>query len=68
LKLAAKKELFGENLNADKPALPRLYLDSKDMKNKFIDYLKEEITAAYSNNQKESPDFARIVNVKIGID
>jgi aldehyde dehydrogenase (NAD+) len=26
--------------------------------------MKEEVTAAYSNNPKESPDFARIINVK----
>jgi aldehyde dehydrogenase (NAD+) len=42
----------------------RLYLDSKDMKNKFIDYLKEEIIIAYGNEPEKSPDFARIVNVK----
>jgi aldehyde dehydrogenase (NAD+) len=34
------------------------------MKDKFIGYMKEEVTAAYSNNPKESPDFARIINVK----
>jgi hypothetical protein len=45
----------------------RLYLDSKDMKNKFIDYLKEEIIT-YGNEPEKSPDFARIVNVKNGID
>jgi hypothetical protein len=43
----------------------RLYLDSKDMKNKFIDYLKEEIIIAYGNEPENLPDFARIVNVKI---
>jgi hypothetical protein len=36
----------------DRLALLRLYLDSKDMKNKFIDYLKEEIIIAYGTNQK----------------
>jgi aldehyde dehydrogenase (NAD+) len=34
------------------------------MKNKFIDYLKEEIIIAYGNEPEKSPDFARIVNVK----
>jgi aldehyde dehydrogenase (NAD+) len=38
------------------------------MKNKFIDYLKEEIITAYGDEPEKSPDFARIVNVKIGID
>jgi FMN-dependent NADH-azoreductase len=47
----------------DRLALLRLYLDSKDMKNKFIDYLKEEIIIAYGRTRKIS-DFARIVNVK----
>jgi aldehyde dehydrogenase (NAD+) len=34
------------------------------MKNKFIDYLKEEIITAYGNEPEKS-DFARIVNVKL---
>jgi aldehyde dehydrogenase (NAD+) len=34
------------------------------MKNKFVSYLKEEITAAYGPNPEKSPDFARIVNSK----
>jgi aldehyde dehydrogenase (NAD+) len=51
LKLAAKKELFGKickcrtNLHCS-----RLYLDSKDMKNKFIDYLK--VMQHMATNQK----------------
>jgi hypothetical protein len=36
----------------DRLALLRLYLDSKDMKNKFIDYLKEEIIQHMETNQK----------------
>jgi aldehyde dehydrogenase (NAD+) len=44
----------------DKPCIaPDYILIQKDMKDKFIDYMKEEVTAAYSNNPKESPDFAR---------
>jgi hypothetical protein len=38
----------------DRLALLRLYLDSKDMKNKFIDYLKEEIITAYGNEPEKS--------------
>jgi hypothetical protein len=30
------------------------------MKDKFVNYLKEEITAAYGDYPAESPDFARI--------
>jgi hypothetical protein len=33
------------------------------MKNKFIDYLKEEIISIWKRTRK-IPDFARIVNVK----
>jgi hypothetical protein len=29
------------------------------MKDKFVNYLKEEITAAYGDYPAESPDFAR---------
>jgi hypothetical protein len=37
------------------------------MKDKFIGYMKEEVTAAYSNNPKESPDF-QLSMLKIGTD
>jgi FMN-dependent NADH-azoreductase len=57
------KELFGK-ICKYRDLHSRLYLDSKDMKNKFIDYLKEEIIIAYGNEPEKSPDFARIVNVK----
>jgi aldehyde dehydrogenase (NAD+) len=49
LKLAAKR-LFGKICKCGTDLhCSRLYLDSKDMKNKFIDYLKEEIIIAYGN-------------------
>jgi aldehyde dehydrogenase (NAD+) len=34
------------------------------MKSHFVDYLKKEITVAYGENPKLSPDFPRIVNEK----
>jgi aldehyde dehydrogenase (NAD+) len=34
------------------------------MKSHFVDYLKDEITKAYGENPKNSPDFARIINTK----
>jgi aldehyde dehydrogenase (NAD+) len=61
LKLAAKRIVWGKFVNATDLHCSRLYLDSKDMKNKFIDYLKEEIIIAYGNEPEKSPDFARIV-------
>jgi aldehyde dehydrogenase (NAD+) len=65
LKLAAKRIVWGKFMNAGQTCIaPDYILIQKDMKDKFIGYMKEEVTAAYSNNPKESPDFARIINVK----
>jgi aldehyde dehydrogenase (NAD+) len=36
------------------------------MKDKFVNYLKEEITAAYGDYPAESPDFARIETPRTG--
>lgn len=65
LKLAAKRIVWGKFINAGQTCIaPDYILVQKDMKNKFVGYLKDEITAAYGSNPKESPDFARIVNSK----
>jgi aldehyde dehydrogenase (NAD+) len=65
LKLAAKRIVWGKFINAGQTCIaPDYILIQKDVKNKFIKYLKEEITAAYGPNPEESPDFARIVNSK----
>ncbi|MEZ7497812.1 aldehyde dehydrogenase [Flavobacterium sp. Arc3] len=65
LKLAAKRIVWGKFINAGQTCIaPDYIMIQKDMKSKFIDYMKEEITAAYSNKPEESPDFARIVNTK----
>jgi aldehyde dehydrogenase (NAD+) len=65
LKLAAKRIVWGKFINAGQTCIaPDYILIQKDVKNKFIKYLKEEITAAYGSNPEESPDFARIVNSK----
>jgi aldehyde dehydrogenase (NAD+) len=65
LKLAAKRIVWGKFMNAGQTCIaPDYILIQKDMKDKFIGYMKEEVTAAYGNNPKESPDFARIINVK----
>jgi hypothetical protein len=59
--------LFGKICKWDRLALLRLYLDSKDMKNKFIDYLKEEIIIAY--DEPENPlTLPELSMLKIGID
>ncbi|PKH68955.1 aldehyde dehydrogenase [Flavobacterium sp. ALD4] len=65
LKLAAKRIVWGKFMNAGQTCIaPDYILIQKDMKDKFIGYMKEEVTTAYGNNPKESPDFARIINVK----
>lgn len=65
LKLAAKRIVWGKFINAGQTCIaPDYILIQKDMKTKFIDYLKEEITLAYGQNPEKSPDFARIINYK----
>lgn len=65
LKLAAKRIVWGKFINAGQTCIaPDYILIQKDMKTKFIDYLKEKIKLAYGQNPEESPDFARIINLK----
>ena len=65
LKLAAKRIVWGKFVNAGQTCIaPDYILIQKDMKSHFVTYLKEEITKAYGENPTESPDFARIVNIK----
>jgi aldehyde dehydrogenase (NAD+) len=65
LKLAAKRIVWGKFVNAGQTCIaPDYVLIQKDIKKKFVNYLKDEITAAYSNKPDESPDLARIVNTK----
>ncbi|MDG2431690.1 aldehyde dehydrogenase [Flavobacterium sp.] len=65
LKLAAKRIVWGKFINAGQTCVaPDYILVHASVKAKLIDYLKEEITLAYSANPETSPDFARIVNHK----
>lgn len=65
LKLAAKRIVWGKFVNAGQTCIaPDYILIQKNMKSHFVDYLKEEITKAYGENPIDSPDFARIVNLK----
>ncbi|MGL5111344.1 MAG: aldehyde dehydrogenase [Flavobacterium sp.] len=65
LKLAAKRIVWGKFINAGQTCIaPDYILIQKEMKSHFVDYLKIEITKAYGENPKASPDFARIVNQK----
>ena len=65
LKLAAKRIVWGKFLNAGQTCIaPDYILIHKDMKSHFVDFMKNEITKAFGENPKNSPDFARIVNKK----
>ncbi|MBC5842561.1 aldehyde dehydrogenase [Flavobacterium sp. F-380] len=65
LKLAAKRIVWGKFLNAGQTCVaPDYLLVHQDVKSKFVDFLKSEITLAYSENPETSKDFARIVNSK----
>jgi aldehyde dehydrogenase (NAD+) len=65
LKLAAKRIVWGKFINAGQTCIaPDYILIQKDMKNHFLEFMKLEITKAYGENPKLSPDYARIVNEK----
>ncbi|MFE3848684.1 aldehyde dehydrogenase [Flavobacterium sp. LB3P45] len=65
LKLAAKRIVWGKFINAGQTCIaPDYILIQKDMKNHFMEFMKLEITKAYGENPKSSPDYARIVNTK----
>lgn len=65
LKLAAKRIVWGKFINAGQTCIaPDYILVKKEIKDQFVHYLKNEITAAYGNKPQDSPDFARIVNSK----
>lgn len=65
LKLAAKRIVWGKFINAGQTCIaPDYILVQKNVKNTFINHLKEEMTAAYGTKPQESLDFARIINLK----
>lgn len=65
LKLAAKRIVWGKFLNAGQTCVaPDYLLVHQEVKLKFLNFLKEEITLAFGSNPEVSPDFARIINSK----
>ena len=65
LKLAAKRIVWGKFINAGQTCIaPDYILIQKDMKSHFMEFMKLEITKAYGENPKLSPDYARIINEK----
>jgi aldehyde dehydrogenase (NAD+) len=65
LKLAAKRIIWGKFLNAGQTCIaPDYLMVNEKVKPKFIEFLKEEITLAYSENIEKSEDYPRIINEK----
>ena len=65
LKLAAKRIVWGKFINAGQTCIaPDYILIQKNMKSHFLEFMKEEITKAYGEEPKLSPDYARIINQK----
>lgn len=61
--LAAKRIAWGKFLNAGQTCIaPDYLLVHHSVKEKLIESLKQEITAFYGGNPKESEDFPRIIN------
>jgi len=62
-RLAARRLLWGKLLNAGQVCMSENYvMVEKDILPAFIEQLKITLKEFYPNGQKESPDFARIVN------
>lgn len=65
LELSAKRIVWGKFLNAGQTCIaPDYILAHERIRAKFTDLLKLEITAAYGENPKLSPDYPRIINLK----
>lgn len=65
LKLAAKRIVWGKFINAGQTCIaPDYLLVHENVKLEFIEHLKQEITNAYGENPKQSPDFTRIINTR----
>jgi len=65
LKLAAKRIVFGKYLNLGQTCVaPDYILCHKDIKEKLIEYLKEEIKNQFGENPIENPNYGKLINKK----
>ena len=63
--LAAKRIVWGKFINAGQTCIsPDYILIDKKKKTEFTEAVKREIKAAFGNEIKKSPDYARIINKK----
>ena len=65
IKLAAKRIVWGKFVNGGQTCIaPDYLLIHTSVKDKFVNYFKEELTKAYGENPEKSSDFPRIINAK----
>jgi aldehyde dehydrogenase (NAD+) len=65
LALAARRIIWGKLLNAGQTCVaPDYILVHESVKSQLVDLLQKEIKNALGENPQESPDFARIINLK----
>ncbi len=63
LKIAARRIVWGKFLNGGQTCIaPDYILIEHNIKDKFIQFLKEEIKIAYGDNPQKSQDYPRIIN------
>lgn len=61
--LAAKRIVWGKFINCGQTCIaPDYILVHESVKDQFVEQCKKEITLAYGENIKHSPDYARIIN------
>lgn len=62
LKIAARRIVWGKFINSGQTCVaPDYLLVHEEIKDKFINYLIEEIETQYGSNPKVSPDYVRII-------
>ncbi len=65
IELAAKRIVWGKFINAGQTCIsPDYILIDKKKKTEFTEAVKKEIKAAFGEDIKKSPDYARIINKK----
>ena len=65
VEITARRIVWGKFINAGQTCIaPDYILVHKSAKAKLIEHLKYEITNAYGSDIRNSPDFARIINLK----
>ena len=65
LKLAARRIVFGKYLNCGQTCVaPDYVLVHEKVKERFLEYVKEEITHMYGRKPLENPDYGKIINRK----